>query len=115
MGGPGACSRTNLAIRGRGRPEGLGSPGMRFAVLHSEAHSAADARFVRLDGPRAHLLDGPPWLGGQETGESRTWTDADLGCPVRPSKIIGIGRNYAAHARELGHEIPSEPLLFLKA
>ena len=32
-----------------------------------------------------------------------------------PSKIVCIGRNYAAHAAELGNEIPAEPLLFLKA
>jgi 2-keto-4-pentenoate hydratase/2-oxohepta-3-ene-1,7-dioic acid hydratase in catechol pathway len=32
----------------------------------------------------------------------------------RPSKIICIGRNYAAHARELNHEIPSAPVVFLK-
>ncbi|HEU5210207.1 MAG TPA: fumarylacetoacetate hydrolase family protein [Longimicrobiales bacterium] len=32
----------------------------------------------------------------------------------RPGKIVCVGRNYAAHARELGNEIPSEPLLFLK-
>lgn len=32
----------------------------------------------------------------------------------RPSKIVCIGRNYAAHAAELGNEIPSEPLIFLK-
>jgi 2-keto-4-pentenoate hydratase/2-oxohepta-3-ene-1,7-dioic acid hydratase in catechol pathway len=32
----------------------------------------------------------------------------------RPSKIICIGRNYVAHAKELGNEIPSEPLFFLK-
>src|SRR6186713_177994 len=31
------------------------------------------------------------------------------------SKIVCIGRNYAAHAAELGNEIPAEPLLFLKA
>ncbi len=34
---------------------------------------------------------------------------------VVPSKIVCIGRNYAAHAAELGNEIPREPLLFLKA
>ena len=33
----------------------------------------------------------------------------------RPSKIIGIGRNYMAHAKELNHEIPEEPLFFCKA
>lgn len=35
--------------------------------------------------------------------------------PVRPSKIVCIGRNYREHAAELGHEVPTEPLLFLKA
>lgn len=35
--------------------------------------------------------------------------------PVTPSKIICVGRNYAAHAAELGNEVPKEPLLFLKA
>lgn len=34
--------------------------------------------------------------------------------PVRPGKIIGIGRNYAAHAKELGNEMPAVPILFFK-
>jgi 2-keto-4-pentenoate hydratase/2-oxohepta-3-ene-1,7-dioic acid hydratase in catechol pathway len=33
---------------------------------------------------------------------------------VQPTKIVCIGRNYAAHARELGNEVPAEPLIFLK-
>ena len=32
----------------------------------------------------------------------------------RPSKIVCIGRNYADHARELGNDVPVEPLFFLK-
>lgn len=32
----------------------------------------------------------------------------------RPSKIVCVGRNYVAHARELGNEVPERPLLFLK-
>jgi 2-keto-4-pentenoate hydratase/2-oxohepta-3-ene-1,7-dioic acid hydratase in catechol pathway len=32
----------------------------------------------------------------------------------RPSKILCVGRNYAAHAKELGNEMPAEPLVFLK-
>ena len=35
--------------------------------------------------------------------------------PVLPRKIVAIGRNYAAHAAELGHPVPSRPLIFLKA
>jgi len=33
---------------------------------------------------------------------------------IRPSKIVAVGRNYAAHAAELGNDVPAEPLLFLK-
>ena len=33
---------------------------------------------------------------------------------ARPSKIVCVGRNYVAHAAELGNEVPAEPLLFLK-
>ena len=35
--------------------------------------------------------------------------------PVRPSKIVCVGRNYREHARELGNPMPARPLLFLKA
>src|SRR5208282_4872379 len=34
--------------------------------------------------------------------------------PVEPSKIVCVGRNYREHAAELGHDVPVEPLLFLK-
>jgi len=33
---------------------------------------------------------------------------------TRPSKIVCIGRNYVTHAAELGNEVPTEPLIFLK-
>jgi 2-keto-4-pentenoate hydratase/2-oxohepta-3-ene-1,7-dioic acid hydratase in catechol pathway len=33
---------------------------------------------------------------------------------LKPSKIIGIGRNYVEHARELGNEMPAVPLVFFK-
>ncbi|MEI2721020.1 MAG: fumarylacetoacetate hydrolase family protein [Gemmatimonadales bacterium] len=33
---------------------------------------------------------------------------------VQPSKIVCVGRNYAAHAKELGNEIPKNPMLFFK-
>jgi 2-keto-4-pentenoate hydratase/2-oxohepta-3-ene-1,7-dioic acid hydratase in catechol pathway len=41
--------------------------------------------------------------------------EASLLAPVRPSKIVCIGRNYREHAAEFGHDVPQEPLLFLKA
>src|SRR6202789_1575333 len=39
---------------------------------------------------------------------------ADLLAPVTPSKIICVGRNYRDHAKELGNDVPTEPLLFFK-
>jgi 2-keto-4-pentenoate hydratase/2-oxohepta-3-ene-1,7-dioic acid hydratase in catechol pathway len=39
---------------------------------------------------------------------------ADLLPPVTPSKIICVGRNYREHVKELGNEVPVEPLLFFK-
>jgi 2-keto-4-pentenoate hydratase/2-oxohepta-3-ene-1,7-dioic acid hydratase in catechol pathway len=41
--------------------------------------------------------------------------DVRLLAPVLPrSKVVGIGRNYAAHAAEMGSDVPSEPLMFIK-
>jgi 2-keto-4-pentenoate hydratase/2-oxohepta-3-ene-1,7-dioic acid hydratase in catechol pathway len=40
--------------------------------------------------------------------------EAELLAPVTPSKIICVGRNYRDHAKELGNEVPVEPLLFFK-
>jgi 2-keto-4-pentenoate hydratase/2-oxohepta-3-ene-1,7-dioic acid hydratase in catechol pathway len=39
---------------------------------------------------------------------------AELLAPVTPSKIVCVGRNYLDHAKELGNEVPAEPLLFFK-
>ena len=40
--------------------------------------------------------------------------EATLLVPVRPSKIVCMGRNYKEHAAELGNEVPKEPLIFFK-
>lgn len=40
--------------------------------------------------------------------------EAKLLAPVRPTKIVCVGRNYREHAAELGNEPPKEPLLFFK-
>jgi 2-keto-4-pentenoate hydratase/2-oxohepta-3-ene-1,7-dioic acid hydratase in catechol pathway len=48
------------------------------------------------------------------TGRRWPLPDVRLLAPILPTKIIGIGRNYAAHAQELGHESPVHPIMFLK-
>ena len=48
------------------------------------------------------------------TGARHQVADVRLLAPVLPTKVVAIGRNYVEHARELGNEPPSEPLMFLK-
>jgi 2-keto-4-pentenoate hydratase/2-oxohepta-3-ene-1,7-dioic acid hydratase in catechol pathway len=66
---------------------------------------------------RLRLLDSDPletlpagWKFGRDADPG-----AALLAPVRPGKIVAIGRNYAEHAKELGNAVPEEPLFFLKA
>src|SRR5437764_13883303 len=39
----------------------------------------------------------------------------EIGADFKPSKIVCVGRNYAEHAAEFGNDVPTEPMLFLKA
>lgn len=61
-------------------------------------------------------ISGDPVAGPVQYTGARVDLDAvRLLSPVIPrSKVVGVGRNYAAHAAELGNEVPAEPLLFLK-
>ena len=53
--------------------------------------------------------------GGWELGRKLEAGAKGLLAPVVPGKIVGVGRNYRAHAEELGNPVPEEPVLFLKA
>ena len=55
-----------------------------------------------------------PFGAFEYTGRRLPATDVRLLAPVLPSKVVAVGRNYAEHARELGNEVPSTPVLFLK-
>jgi len=48
------------------------------------------------------------------TGEEVPFDDVRLLAPVLPSKLVCVGKNYAAHAAEFGMSVPEEPLLFFK-
>jgi len=62
-----------------------------------------------------HLLKEHPLLGGIHlTGVIKTPGDVKVLAPLIPSKVIGIGKNYADHAKEMGGEVPPEPICFLK-
>jgi 2-keto-4-pentenoate hydratase/2-oxohepta-3-ene-1,7-dioic acid hydratase in catechol pathway len=68
-----------------------------------------------LVGTVAVLDSDPLYRPVQFTGEQLQLADVRLLAPVIPrSKVVGVGRNYRAHAEELGHEVPPQPLIFLK-
>jgi 2-keto-4-pentenoate hydratase/2-oxohepta-3-ene-1,7-dioic acid hydratase in catechol pathway len=83
------------------------------------------ARFTTGDDPVYGLVDGagekiaevtgdPLYQRIELTGETHLVEEVRLLAPVIPrSKVIGIGRNYAEHAAEMGGEAPDEPLMFL--
>src|SRR6476469_1723653 len=55
----------------------------------------------------------PVWVVGNQ-GRPIPVSEAKFLAPVSPSKIVCVGRNYRDHAKELGNEVPAEPLTFLK-
>jgi len=62
------------------------------------------------------VLTGDPMaMSVKLTGERRGLDDVRLLAPVIPrSKIVAVGRNYAAHAAEMSEEVPKTPLTFFK-
>ena len=60
------------------------------------------------------ILQGTFFEDPLPTGEVVPLDDVRLLAPVLPSKLVCVGKNYAAHAAEFGMTVPEEPLLFLK-
>lgn len=61
------------------------------------------------------LAGDPLYVGIKLLEEQHRLADVRLLAPVLPrSKVVGIGKNYAAHAAEMGGAVPDEPLMFLK-
>ena len=79
-----------------------------------------DPQFGVVGGPEgdeiiASVVGDPLYAGVELTGEQVRLADVRLLAPVIPrSKVACVGRNYAAHAAELGNEAPAEPLIFMK-
>lgn len=82
-------------------------------------------RFVRVsrpDGPAfglvkdeyVVLLEGHPFGEFTLTNQVAPIEELRLLAPVLPSKVLGVGLNYADHAAEMGKALPEEPLIFSK-
>ncbi|MGH3451082.1 MAG: fumarylacetoacetate hydrolase family protein [Haloechinothrix sp.] len=79
------------------------------AFVSIEGDVTADAGDVTVAEIAEHPFGRPTFTG-------RRWPLADvrLLAPILPTKIIAVGRNYAAHAAEFGNEVPETPMIFLK-
>ena len=65
--------------------------------------------------PVQRLLSVQPGERPAPSGPTWPLADVELLAPIPvPGAIFGIGRNYAAHARELGNDVPSTPTVFAK-
>jgi len=71
-------------------------------------------RYGLVEGDGLRPLSAAPWAGGLAAGPAVPLGEVQLLAPVEPSKIVCVGKNYEAHAKELGSEVPKVPLLFLK-
>src|SRR5919109_1943429 len=76
--------------------------------------SAPSPRYGLIEGEKVIEISGLPWGQCTRGAQFLRFADVRLLGPVEPSKIVCVGRNYAAHAAEMGNEIPKEPLIFLK-
>src|SRR6266576_6783416 len=81
--------------------------GVSFGVVEGEA-SAGSAGLTIAE------IDSLPFEKVRFTGQRWALAVVWLLAPIFSSKVIGVGRNYADHAAELGNDVPKEPLIFMK-
>ena len=62
------------------------------------------------------VINGDPLFNGvAKNGQQTKLSEIRLLAPVLPrSKVVCVGKNYSDHAKEMGGEVPAEPIIFLK-
>ena len=70
--------------------------------------------FGVVEGETVYRADGNYGMGFQRGTPVGELDQLTLLSPCQVTKIVAVGRNYAAHAAEHGNEVPSQPLIFLK-
>jgi hypothetical protein len=71
-------------------------------------------KYGLVEGDVVHTVEGDVF-GAFERGERvGLLSEVQLLAPCQPTKIVAVGLNYADHAAEAHHEVPAEPLIFLK-
>ena len=86
----------------------------RFVPKSAGAASRVLPSYGLIEGDTIYAISGHPWAHWSRDAGTLRLREARLLAPVEPSKIVAVGRNYAAHAAEMGNEVPREPLIFFK-
>ena len=86
----------------------------RFSHVSLRQRLNPSIKFGLIEGDSIREISGAPWNEWKRGLRSYLLKDCRLAAPILPSKIVCVGRNYAAHAAELGNDMPKEPLIFLK-
>ncbi len=86
----------------------------RFTVADQIAYGVVDGDTDDMSTLTVNAIDGHPFAPFERTSARFPLSDVRLLPPVLPNKLIGIGKNYADHAREMGGEPPATPIMFLK-
>lgn len=70
--------------------------------------------FGIVNGTKIEILKSHPFSELEPTGVVLELDAVKILSPVLPSKIVCVGKNYADHAKEMGGEVPAEPVIFIK-
>ena len=67
-----------------------------------------------ITGEKIELITGLPWPDISDPVAALNLADVKILAPVIPSKVVCVGKNYADHAKEMGGDVPAEPVIFIK-
>ncbi len=82
-------------------------------IVRYRADGIINFGIMEEDGTIRELV-GTPFDSLNPSGSVTQLSDVHLLAPVEAPRIIGVGLNYAEHAREIGKELPTKPMLFMK-
>ncbi len=86
----------------------------RYVMRNASPATSVSPHYGLIEGENVVEISGVPWGQWSRGTRSSRLSDVRLLAPVEPTKVVCVGRNYVAHAAEMGNVVPKEPLIFLK-
>ncbi len=78
------------------------------------ARTGDDIVYGVADAEGVLVYNGSPFVAWEPTEIVAPWQSITLLSPVIPTKVMCVGRNYEDHAAEFDHDVPEEPMIFMK-